>query len=251
MDMNGRVALVTGASSGLGAHFSRVLSARGAQVVLAARRVAALESLRADIEAAGGRASVVELDVSDDQSVAEAFARMDGEGLQVDVVVNNAGISIARPAMSIEAAEWDKVVDTNLKGVFLVAQAAAVRMQARGGSGSIVNVASILGHRVAGALASYAASKAGVVRLTEVLALEWARYGIRVNSLCPGYVETDINRDFFTSEAGEALIRRIPQRRLGKPSDLDGALLLLASDAGRYITGSSIVVDGGHLVSSL
>lgn len=154
-------------------------------------------------------------------------------------------------ALDMSVDEWDRVVDTNLKGVFLIAQAAARHMKAGRRGGAIVNVASILGHRVAGALASYVASKAGVIRLTEALALEWARYGIRVNALCPGYIETDINREFFTSEPGLALIKRIPQRRLGLPEDLDGALLLLTTDAGRYITGSSIVVDGGHLVSSL
>lgn len=243
-------ALVTGASSGLGAHFARMLAARGYHVVLAARRADALAAARTEIEAAGGKVDVVTLDVSDETSIQSAFEQMDESGLQLDVVINNAGISDAKPAMDITAAEWDRVIDTNLRGVFLVAQAAARRMK-DGRGGSIVNIASILGHRVAGAVASYTASKAGVVRLTEALALEWARYGIRVNALCPGYIGTDLNRDFFDSDAGKALIRRIPQRRLGKPEDLDGALLLLASDAGRYITGASLSVDGGHLVSSL
>lgn len=251
MSLQDRVAIVTGASSGLGAHFARMLAAQGARVVLAARRVEALEAQKAEIEAAGGRADTIGLDVCDESSVASGFAKLDAAGLHVDIVVNNAGISEAVPALSMSVQNWDRVLDTNLKGVFLVAQAAARRMQADGRGGSIVNVASILGHRVAGNLASYAASKAGVVRLTEALALEWARFGIRVNSLCPGYIETDLNREFFASDAGKALIRRIPQRRLGAPSDLDGALLLLASDAGRYMTGSSITVDGGHLVSSL
>ena len=245
MNLQDRVAIVTGASSGLGAHFARMLAAQGARVVLAARRVEALEAQKAEIEAAGGRADTIGLDVCDESSVASGFAKLDAAGLHVDIVVNNAGISEAVPALSMSVQNWDRVLDTNLKGVFLVAQAAARRMQADGRGGSIVNVASILGHRVAGNLASYAASKAGVVRLTE------ARFGIRVNSLCPGYIETDLNREFFASDAGKALIRRIPQRRLGAPSDLDGALLLLASDAGRYMTGSSITVDGGHLVSSL
>jgi NAD(P)-dependent dehydrogenase (short-subunit alcohol dehydrogenase family) len=246
----GHAVLVTGASSGLGAHFVRMLAQRGWHVVLAARRLDALTAAKAEIDAAGGKADVVAMDVADEASVQAAFAQIDTLGLRLDVVVNNAGISDARPALDITAAEWDRVVDTNLRGVFLVAQAAAKRMK-ESGSGSIVNVASILGHRVAGALASYAASKAGVVRLTEALALEWARYGIRVNALCPGYIETDLNHDFFGTEPGKALVRRIPQRRLGKPEDLDGALLLLASDAGRYITGASLAVDGGHLVSSL
>lgn len=252
--MTGRAestALVTGASAGLGAHFARVLAGQGFRVVLAARRVEALAALRDEIAAAGGVAAVVALDVTDENSVEAAFSEIDRLGLRVDVVVNNAGISDAKPALDIAPAEWDRVVDTNLRGVFLVAQAAARRMRADGKGGAIVNVASILGHRVAGAVASYAASKAGVVRLTEALALEWARYGIRVNALCPGYIWTDLNRDFFESAAGKALVQRIPQRRLGRPEDLDGALLLLAGDAGRYITGASLVVDGGHLVSSL
>lgn len=244
-------ALITGASSGLGAHFARVLAGSGYRVVLAARRVAALARLKDELEASGHAADVVMLDVADELSVEAAFAELDTAGIRIDTVVNNAGISDAKPALDITAAEWDRVVDTNLRGVFLVAQAAAKRMKADGRGGAIVNVASILGHRVAGAVASYAASKAGVVRLTEALALEWARYGIRVNALCPGYIETDLNRDFFESEAGKALVKRIPQRRLGRPQDLDGALLLLATDAGRYITGTSLVVDGGHLVSSL
>ena len=147
--------------------------------------------------------------------------------------------------------DWDRVVDTDLKGVFFVAQEAARRMQAQGTGGAIVNIASILGLRVAGHLAPYAAVKAGVVQLTKAMALELARHGIRVNALCPGYMETDLNRAFFASEAGQALIRRIPQRRLGRPEELDGALLLLCSDAGSYITGATLAVDGGHLVSSL
>jgi len=243
--------LVTGASSGLGAHFARMLAREEHNVVLAGRRVEPLAVLRAEIEAASGKVEVVALDVADEASVEAAFATIDGLGLRIDVVVNNAGVSDAKPALDISAPDWDRVVDTNLRGVFLVAQAAAKRMKADGRGGSIVNVASILGHRVAGAVASYAASKAGVVRLTEALALEWARYGIRVNALCPGYIETDLNRAFFESDAGRALIKRIPQRRLGRPADLNGALMLLASDGGRYITGTSLVVDGGHLVSSL
>jgi NAD(P)-dependent dehydrogenase (short-subunit alcohol dehydrogenase family) len=250
-DATSPTALVTGASAGLGAHFARMLAAENFAVVLAARRVDALAALKSRIEAEGGTAEALALDVTDERSVEAAFDLMESLGLRIDVVINNAGVSDARAALDITASEWDRVVDTNLRGVFLVAQAAARRMKSDGKGGAIVNVASILGHRVAGSVASYAASKAGVVRLTEALALEWARYGIRVNALCPGYVETDINRDFFATEAGTALVRRIPQRRLGRPEDLDGALMLLASDAGRYITGASLAVDGGHLVSSL
>jgi NAD(P)-dependent dehydrogenase (short-subunit alcohol dehydrogenase family) len=154
-------------------------------------------------------------------------------------------------ALELDAADWDRVVDTDLRGVWLVAQAAALRMVRHRTGGSIVNIASILGLRVAGGLAPYAVAKAGVVQLTKALALEWARHGIRVNALAPGYIETDINRDFFATEAGRALVKRIPQRRLGRATDLDGPLLLLLSDAGAYMTGAVVAVDGGHLVSSL
>lgn len=247
-DLAGKSALVTGASSGLGLHFARLLAGHGVRVVLGARRIEALERACADIDAAGGATRAVALDVTDTGSIEAALAAVDGN---IDILVNNAGISIPQPAMEISEQDWDRVIDTNLKGVFLVAQAAARRMKARRHGGAIVNVASILGLRVAGNLASYTASKAGVVHLTGALALEWARLGIRVNALCPGYVETDLNRDFFASSAGEALVKRIPQRRLGTPGDLDAPLLLLCSDAGAYITGATLAVDGGHLASSL
>lgn len=246
--LHGRTALVTGASSGLGRHFADVLAAQGARVVLAARRPEALEAARAEIEAAGGAARAVALDVADPASVEAAFAQI---GEAPDIVVNNAGVTTDTPALAMDAATWDRVLDTNLTGAFLVAQAGARALRDAGKGGSIVNVASITGLRPAGNLAAYAASKAGLIHLTKTLALEWARHGIRVNALCPGYIETDLNRDFFASEAGKALIRRIPQRRLGKPAELDGALLLLATDAGSYITGTALVADGGHLVSSL
>lgn len=246
--INGKIALVTGASSGLGRHFSKVLAARGAEVILAARRREALEESCARIVREGGRARAVPLDVTDADSVAAAFAQMENAP---DIIINNAGVADSAPALEMSAGMWDRVMDTNLRGAFLVAQAAASAMRAAGKGGSIVNVASILGQRVAGNVAAYAASKAGVIQLTKALALEWARHDIRVNALCPGYVETELNSEFFASAAGQALIRRIPQRRLGKLDDLDGALLLLASDAGRYITGASLAVDGGHLVSSL
>ncbi len=244
-DLSGRCALVTGASGGLGLHFARTLARHGAHVILAARRAAALEAAVASIRAAGASASALALDVRAPEAVAAAFAKLE----RLDILVNNAGISRAAPSLATSAEDWCAVIDVNLNAVFFAAQQAALKMQEKGGA--IVNIASILGLRVAGQLASYAAAKAGVVQLTKALALEWARYGIRVNALCPGYVETDINRDFFASDAGQALIRRIPQRRLGRPEDLDAALLLLASDAGAYITGAALAVDGGHLVSSL
>ena len=247
-DLSGKHALVTGASSGLGAHFAALLASHGVKVMLAARRLAALEQICETIARNGGAARSVALDVTDPESVEAAIAAMD-EG--IDILINNAGISIAAAALETSAEDWDRVIDTNLTGPFLMAQAAARRMVRDGRGGAIVNIASITGLRVAGGIASYAASKAGVIQLTKALALEWARHGIRVNALCPGYIETDINRDFFATDAGKALVKRIPQRRLGRESDLDGALLLFASDAGAYITGASLAVDGGHLVSSL
>jgi NAD(P)-dependent dehydrogenase (short-subunit alcohol dehydrogenase family) len=247
MDLSGKSALITGASGGLGLHFAKVLARQGAEVTLAARRVEALEAGRAEIAAAGGTARTLALDVADAASVARA---LDGHS-PFDIVINNAGISGAGRAMDLAERDWDAVMDVNLKGAFLVAQAAARAMKEGGTGGSIVNIASIAGLRVAGDLSAYAASKAGLIQLTKALALEWARFGIRVNALCPGYIETDINRDFFATPAGEAMVKRIPQRRLGQPEDLDGAMLLLASDAGRYMTGSVVAVDGGHLLSSL
>ena len=242
-------ALVTGASGGLGAHFATVLARAGARVAVAARRQEACQAVCAAIEAAGGAAIAVALDVSDatgvSAAVQEAATRLGG----LDILVNNAGVTATVPLLDLEESDWDRILDTNLKGAFLVGQAAARLM--RGNGGAIINVASILGERVAGQLAPYAASKAGLLQLTRAMALEWARHGIRVNALCPGYIETDLNRAFFQSETGQAMIRRIPQRRLGRPEDLDGALLLLAGLAGAFMTGSAITIDGGHLVSSL
>jgi NAD(P)-dependent dehydrogenase (short-subunit alcohol dehydrogenase family) len=249
--LGGRKALVTGASTGLGAHFARVLAQAGAQVTLAARRLDALEAVAGAIRAAGGQAHAVALDVTRAGSVADAVEAAARAMAGLDIVVNNAGIAQGAGVLDISEAQWDAVLDTNLKGAFLVAQAAGRRMRDAGTGGAIVNIASILGERVTGGVAAYAASKAGLIQLTKAMALELARHRIRVNALCPGYVETDINRDFFASPAGEAMLKRIPQRRLGAPEDLTGPLILLCSDAGAHITGAVLPVDGGHLVSSL
>lgn len=251
-DLGGKVALVTGASGGLGLHFARTLAGAGARVALAARRREQLDANVAAIAAAGGEAAAVAMDVTEPESVERAVAEVaERLGGPATVVVNNSGVAASQTALDLDPAEWDKVMDTNVKGAWLVARAAARRMIDAGVGGSVVNIASILGFRVAGRVAPYAASKAGLLHLTRSLAFEWARHGIRVNALAPGYVETDLNRDFFASEPGKALIARIPQRRLGQARDLDGALLLLASDASAYMTGSTIVVDGGHLQSTL
>lgn len=247
-DLNGKTALVTGASSGLGKHFATVLARQGVHVVLAARKEEALRNECARISEAGGKASFVVMDVTSPASIELAF---EAAGKSFDIIINNAGISGAGPALDISEETWDSVVDTNVKGVFSVAQAGARKMRDDKRGGSIVNVASILGLRVAGQVAAYTASKAAVVQLTKALALEWARFGIRVNALCPGYFETELNKEFFSSDAGQALVKRIPQRRLGRLDELNAPLLLLSSDAGSFITGASLAVDGGHLVSSL
>ncbi|TWA81430.1 NAD(P)-dependent dehydrogenase (short-subunit alcohol dehydrogenase family) [Azospirillum brasilense] len=251
LSLTNRTALVTGASAGLGRHFAGVLAAAGARVALAARRRESLDAAVAEIEAAGGQAVAVPLDVTDAASVRDGV-RMAASALGgLDILVNNAGTTVSKAALDHAEEEWDRVIDTNLKGAFLTAQEAARVMREQGRGGSIVNIASILGLRVAGHVAAYAASKAGLVQLTQALALEWARYGIRVNALAPGYMETDLNRDFLATDAGQALIRRVPQRRLGRLADLDGPLLLLCSDASAYMTGAVVPVDGGHLVSTL
>ena len=249
--LDGKLALVTGASAGLGWHFAQVLAKAGARVIVAARRTDRLQGLVEAITAVGGTAVAVELDVSDARSVQSAFATMMGAIGTPDIVVNNAGISIVKPLLEHDESDWDSVIDTNLKGVWLVATEAARRMVAAGIPGSIINIASILGERVAGGIAPYAVSKAGVVQATKAMALELARHRIRVNAILPGYIATDINRDFLTSDAGERLRARIPSRKFGEPEDLDGPLLLLASEAGRAMSGATIAVDGAHLVSGL
>lgn len=245
--LDGRRALVTGASSGFGAHFAQLLSDAGAEVVLAARRTDKLRALADSLQAQGGRADMVEMDVSSSASVRAAFAQVGA----CDIVINNAGITVTRSLLDQTEADWDSVIDTNLKGCWLVATEAARQLRAAGRAGSIINIASILGERVAAGVAPYAISKAGVVQATKVMALELARYKIRVNALLPGYVVTDLNRDFLDSEPGQKLRQRVPTREFGQLSDLEGPLLLLASDAGAGMTGACVAVDRGHLVSSL
>jgi NAD(P)-dependent dehydrogenase (short-subunit alcohol dehydrogenase family) len=232
-------------------HFASVLAAAGARVWLAARRTDRLQAVQERLTQQGARADTIALDVTRADAVAAAFDAMAAGGALPDVVINNAGVGLGTPALETSEQDWDQVVDTNLKGAWLVATEAARRLVAFGRRGSIVNIASILGERVGAQVAPYAASKAGLVHLTRALALEWARHGIRVNALGPGYIATDINREFLASEHGEKMRRRIPQRRFGEARDLDGPLLLLASDAGDYMTGAFVAADGGHLVSGL
>lgn len=250
--LTGRRALVTGGSSGLGLHFAKVLGTAGASVALAARRLGRLETEVATLREHGVDAYAVELDVSQRASVARAVMRA-GEllGGPAEIVVNNAGTTDTKRALDYTDTDWDRVVGTNLKGAWIVAQESARSLVAANRGGTIINVTSILANRVAGGVSPYCASKAGLRHLTHALALELARFQIRVNSLAPGYIATDLNREFLSSKAGESLRSRIAARRFGAPEDLDGALLLLASDAGAYMTGAEIVVDGGHQCASL
>jgi NAD(P)-dependent dehydrogenase (short-subunit alcohol dehydrogenase family) len=250
--LDGHRALVTGASAGLGLHFAEVLAAAGAEIVLAARRTDKIKAEAGRLCAAGVKAHYIELDVTSVDSVKKGFA--DAEALlggPVDILVNNAGVSGDSFFLNLEEKEWDFVVDTNLKGPYLVAREMAQRLVVAKQPGSIINISSILGLRVAAVLAPYCASKAGLIHLTKSMALELARYGIRVNAIAPGYVETDINAGYFDTEPGQKMLARIPMRRLGEKNELAGPLLLLASDASAYMTGSVIEVDGGHLCATL
>ena len=254
IDLQGRTALVTGGFSGLGRHFAQVLAGQGARVALVGRRIDLGHAVAAEIGAAVGRPADVRAfaaDVTDSASVADCFAHISADLGVPDIVVNNAGTVARAASVDVSDEAWNSVVDVNLSGVFRVAQASARAMVAAGKGGSIINIASILGLRVRTQVASYAATKAAVVQLTKALALEWAPHGIRVNAIAPGYFETDINRDFLRSEAGQAIVARVPQQRVGQLAELDGPLLLLASAASSYMTGTVIVVDGGHVVSTL
>ena len=250
--LDGKIALVTGASSGFGLHFAKVLAQAGAQVVLAARRLELIEAARDEINAEGGVAMAVAMDVTDSGSIARALDAVEAQfGGVVSVVVNNAGITIPKPLLKLSDEDWENVIDTNLNGVAFVTREASRRMIAASTGGSIVNIASILAVRVQKMLTNYAASKSAVVQFTKAAALELAQYDIRVNAICPGYFNTELNRDWLASEDGQALTRRIPQRRTGEMRELNGPLLLLASSAGSLMTGASIVVDGGHVLSDL
>lgn len=250
-DLTGRTALVTGASSGLGRYFALTLAGAGAHVAVAARREDKVAQVASEIAGAGGLATPVSLDVVNRESVADAFETIEQAAGAVDVVVNNAGVAGREMALDMPEETFDRVMGTNLKGVWNVAQEAGRRMAEGGNGGSIVNIASILGVRVAKGVLPYCVSKAGVVQMTKALALEWARHKIRVNALAPGYFETDINRGFLATEAGKEIVSRVPQRRVGDPRNLEGPLLLLASDAGAYMTGAIVPVDGGHLINSV
>jgi 3-oxoacyl-[acyl-carrier protein] reductase len=246
--LDGRVALVTGASSGLGARFAEVAAANGAAVMLVARRADRLEGVRTKIESAGGRAAIAVADVTDRDAMHRAFEAAEAHFGIVDLCVANAGVVRAARVLETTPELWRGTIATNLDAVFFTAQEAAKRMVAAGKPGAVVTVASIAGIAVERGVAAYAVSKAGVIQATRALALELARKGIRVNAIAPGYTITDLNREFLESEKGEALRETIPLGRFGAPDDLDGAFLLLASDAGRWMTGAAIVVDGGHLL---
>ena len=249
--LEGKVALVTGASSGFGRHFATVLSRAGAKVVLAARRTDRIAAATREIIDAGGEAVAVTMDVTDSASVSAAFDEAEQAFGVVTVVINNAGITVPKLLLDLSDEDWLSVIDTNLNGVAYVTRESARRMIGAGTGGSIVNIASILAERVQKALTNYAASKAAVVQFTKAAALELAQHKIRVNALCPGYFNTELNRAWFETEDGQALIKRIPQRRTGDLVELNGPLLLLASDAGSLMTGSAVTVDGGHVLSDL
>lgn len=249
--LDGHVALVTGASSGLGWHFACVLAQAGAHVMVSARRRERLLALCEHIHALGGKAEPVALDVTDPESVRQCFDDCEKTAGIPDIVVSNAGTTVTKLAVDQTPQDFDAVMNANLRGTWLVCTEAARRLIASQKPGSMINIASILGERVAAAVAPYAISKAGVIQATKAMALEWARYDIRVNALLPGYVRTEINAEFLDGPAGEKLRGRIPSRRFNTLDDLSGPLLLLASSAGRAMSGATVEVDSGHLVSGL
>jgi len=253
IDLAGRVALVTGASSGLGAQFAKTLAAAGAGVVLAARRVERLKTLRAEIESLGGDAHVVQLDVTDTDSIAAAVAHAETEMGAIDILVNNSGVSTTQRLVDVTPDDYDHVMDTNTRGAFFVAQAVAKRMIARAKGeapgtftgGRIVNVASMAGLRVLGQIGVYAMSKAAVIHMTRAMALEWGRFHINVNALCPGYIDTEINHHHWQTEAGQKLVQMLPRKRVGQPQDLDAALMMLCANESHFVNGAVIAADDG------
>jgi 3-oxoacyl-[acyl-carrier protein] reductase len=248
-DLTGKVALVTGASSGLGVRFTEVLAENGAAVALVARRADRLAALKSRIETSGGRAVAIEADVCDRAAMRRAFDTAEQAFGTVTILVNNAGVVQSGRAVELAEEDWRRVLATNLDAVFFWAQQAARRMLAAGKSGAIVNIASVLGITPDNGVVSYAAAKAGVIQVTKALAIELAFKGIRVNAIAPGWITTEINRDYLASERGAAMKKKIPMGRFGETRDLDGPLLLLASDAGSYMTGATIVADGGQVVA--
>jgi len=250
-DIAGEVALVTGASSGIGRYFADLLAAAGARVALAARRTDRLAEAVGEIAAAGGTALALECDVTSRDSIAAALAAVEAGLGPPAILVNNAGVVVSKPFFEHTEADWDHVIDTNLKGAFMMAREFAHHLVERGRPGRIVNITSVLATHTIARVPAYLAAKAGLEHLTRGMAMELARYGIRVNALAPGYVETDFNRDFLRSEAGLRLAARVPMKRVGQPDDLGGALLFLVSPASAYVTGAVIAVDGGHGVAAI
>ncbi len=254
IDLSGRVAFVTGASSGLGAQFARTLSRAGAGVVLAARRMERLKTLRAELEAEGGDAHVVELDVTDRDSISSAVAHAETEMGTIDILVNNSGVGASHKLVDVTPDDYDHIMNTNTRGAFFVAQEVGKRMIARSRGaapgtftgGRIVNVASMAALRVVSQIGVYAMSKAAVVHMTRAMALEWGRYGINVNALCPGYIDTEINHEHWQTEAGRKLVNMLPRKRVGEPADLDSALMMLCANESRFINGAVISADDGY-----
>jgi NAD(P)-dependent dehydrogenase (short-subunit alcohol dehydrogenase family) len=250
LNLEGKVALVTGASSGLGKRFAQVLSAAGAKVVLASRRIERLKELRAEIEAAGGAAHVVALDVTDHASIKAAIAHAETEAGTIDILVNNSGVSTTQKLVDVTPEDFQFVFDTNARGAFFVAQEVAKRMIQHGSANGqppyrIINIASMAGLRVLPQIGVYSMSKAAVIHMTKAMAQEWGRYGINVNAICPGYIDTEINHHHWSSEGGQKLLQMLPRKRVGRPEDLDGLLLLLAADEAQFINGAVISADDG------
>jgi len=253
IDLSGRVAFVTGASSGLGAQFARTLAAAGAAVVLASRRVEKLKDLRATINGEGGDAHVIELDVNDHDSIKSAVAHAETEVGSIDILVNNSGVSTTQRLQDVSPDDFDYMFNTNVKGAFFVAQEVGKRMLARAtgsapGSytgGRIINVASMAGLRVLPQIGVYCMSKSAVVQMTKAMALEWGRFGINVNAICPGYIDTEINHRHWQTEAGQKLIQTLPRKRVGQPQDLDALIVMLCSDQSHFINGAVIAADDG------